>query len=46
MEFKGVDKSSVFQDEGSRFYERAQKIEDFLLLDIEPQLDVMLDWAL
>ena len=43
VDVKGVGKPSVFQNDESKFYERAKKIED-LLVDTERHLEGMLSW--
>ena len=45
MDVKGVGKPSVFQNDEPKVYEWARKIED-CLTDLEPHLEVMLDWVL
>ena len=45
MDVKGVGKPSVFQNDESSFYEWAKKI-GHCLIGLDPQLVVMLDWAL
>ena len=45
MDVKGVGKPSVSQSDESHICEWAKKIEDNLI-GIEPQLEVILDWAL
>ena len=44
VDMGSLGKQSVYQNEESRFYEWAKKIEQYRI-GIEPQLDVLLDWA-
>ena len=43
MDVKGVGKPSVFQNDESKFYEWAKKIED-CLIGIEPHPETILTW--
>ena len=44
VDVKGVGKPSAFQNDESKFHEWAKKLEDHLI-GVEPQLEVILDWA-
>ena len=45
VDIRGVGNPSVFQNDESKFYEWAKKIEDYLI-GLESHLDMMLGWAL